>query len=76
MQLQKISSGHSIVCHFFMNDMGEKGQKQQPGVFYKKSVLKNFATFTGKHFCRSLIFKERKVIEKKSDRKYDMREGE
>ena len=26
-------------------------QKQPPKGFYKKSVLKNFAIFTGKHMC-------------------------
>ena len=27
-----------------------------PEVFYKKGVLRNFAKFTGKHLCQSLIF--------------------
>ena len=31
-------------------------QKQLPEVFYKKGVFKNFAEFTGKHFCQSLFF--------------------
>ena len=31
-------------------------QKQPPGVFYKKSVLKNFTKFTGKDLCQSLFF--------------------
>ena len=30
-------------------------KKQPLEVFYKKSVYKNFATFTGKHKCRSLF---------------------
>ena len=30
-------------------------QRQPPDLFYKKSVLKNFAKFTGKHLCRSLL---------------------
>ena len=29
---------------------------QPPEVFCKKSVLKNFAKFTGKHICQSLFF--------------------
>ena len=29
--------------------------KQPPEVFYKKTVLKNFAIFTGKHLCWSLF---------------------
>ena len=31
-------------------------QKQPPDVFHKKSVLKRFKKFTGKHLCRSLLF--------------------
>ena len=36
---------------------GEKNrlQMQPPEVLYKKTVLKNFAIFTGKHLCRSLF---------------------
>ena len=29
---------------------------EQPAVFYKRGVLKNFAIFTGKHLCRSFFF--------------------
>ena len=31
-------------------------QKQPPGVFCKKGVLRNFAKFTGKHLCQRLFF--------------------
>ena len=31
-------------------------QKQPPEVFFKKSVLRNFAKFKGKHLCQSLFF--------------------
>ena len=31
-------------------------QKQPPEVFYKKGVLKNFAKFTKKRLCQSLLF--------------------
>ena len=31
-------------------------QKQPPEMFYKKSVLRNFAKFTGKHVCQSIFF--------------------
>ena len=31
-------------------------QKQQPEVFYKKVVVRNFAKFTGKYLCQSLFF--------------------
>ena len=27
-----------------------------PEVFYRKGVLRNFAKFTGKHLCQSLLF--------------------
>ena len=30
-------------------------QKQPPKVFYKKSILKNFVKFTGKHQCQSVF---------------------
>ena len=36
----------------------ENLQKQPPGVFLKKGVLKNFEQFTGKHQCWSLILKK------------------
>ena len=32
-----------------------EGQKQPPEVFCKKGILKNFANFTGKQLCWSLI---------------------
>ena len=35
-----------------------KFQMQPPEVFYKKSVLRNFAVFTGKHLSQSLFFKK------------------
>ena len=31
-------------------------QKQSPGVFYKKGVLKNFTKPSAKHLCQSLFF--------------------
>ena len=34
----------------------KKRQKQPPGLFYKKVVLKSFPKFTGKHLCRSFFF--------------------
>ena len=33
-------------------------QKQPPEVFCKKGVLRNFASFTGRHRCQSLFFKK------------------
>ena len=30
-------------------------QKQPPGVFCKKDILKNFANFLGKQLCKSLL---------------------
>ena len=37
------------------NENSSKLQKQRPGVFYKKGILKNFTKFTGKHLCQSLF---------------------
>ena len=34
----------------------KREQKQPPEVFCKKGVLKNFATFKGKHLCQSRSF--------------------
>ena len=31
-------------------------QKQSPGVFCEKGVLRNFSKFTGKQVCQSLFF--------------------
>ena len=33
-----------------------QGRSSRPEVFYKKSVLRNFAKFTEKHLCQSLFF--------------------
>ena len=38
------------------------GQKQPPGAFYKKGVLKNFVQFPGKHLCQSLFFNKEKCF--------------
>ena len=32
------------------------GRGSRPEVFCKKGVLKNFAKFTGKYLCHSLVF--------------------
>ena len=45
--VKRILSSHEIL---------EKYNEQN--VFYKKAVLKNFAIFTGKHLCWSLVFNE------------------
>ena len=38
------------------NDSIVKLQKKLLEVFCKKGILKDFATFTEKHLCRSLLF--------------------
>ena len=43
--VQRILSSHKVL---------EKYNAQK--VFYKKAVLKSFATFTGKHLCWNLFF--------------------
>ena len=35
----------------------ELSRSSRPEVFCKKGVLRNFAKFTGKHRCQSLLFK-------------------
>ena len=40
----------------FCTDMSNCSRSSRPEVFCKKSVLRNFAKFTGKHLCQSLIF--------------------
>ena len=50
----------SLIYEYINNELSiinKKIQKQPLRVFYKKCVLKNFAKFTGKHLCQSLIFK-------------------
>ena len=37
-------------------------QKQLSEVFYKKGIYKNFAKFTGKHLCQSLLFNKASAI--------------
>ena len=34
----------------------DKNSSSRPEVFCKKSVLRNFAKFSGKHLCQSLLF--------------------
>ena len=34
----------------------DKNSSSRPEVFCKKSVLRNFAKFSGKHLCQSLFF--------------------
>ena len=48
-------------------------QKQPPEVFHKKAVLKNFATFTGKHLCWSLFLIKLEAF--RSDSKRDSNIG-
>ena len=33
-----------------------RARSSHPEMFWKKGILRNFAKFTGKHMCRSLIF--------------------
>ena len=41
-----------------LSSLANHGQKQPREVFCKKSVLRNFAKFTGKHLCQSLTCAE------------------
>ena len=44
----------------YVDLLKEKKQKKHRSscsqMFYKAGVVKNFAKFTGKHLCRSLVF--------------------
>ena len=55
------ASLYSFTGKFLLNrnnysSHNQKCQKEPPEVFYKRSVLKNFAKFTGKYLCQSLFF--------------------
>ena len=50
------------------NMLTDTVQKQPTEVFYKKSVLNNFAKFRGKHLCQSLLFKRTPFLQYTSGR--------
>ena len=61
---QKFPSGKTVIllkpcarthCEIFLS-VFRKYRSSHPEVFCKKSVLKNFAKFTGKQLCQSLFF--------------------
>ena len=41
---------------FFENEGKVYYKSSRPEVFCEKGVLRNFAKFTGKHLCQSLVF--------------------
>ena len=48
-----------LVCHrekYKLINQIRDPQKHAPKMFYEKGVLGNFAKFTGKHLCQSLLF--------------------
>ena len=49
-------SSEKILFVIIKFQTGSTVQKQPPEVFCKKKVLRNFAKFTGKPLCQSLIF--------------------
>ena len=52
---QPVTSSGQCQKYFQKQPYQGNGQKQPPELFCKKSVLKNFAKFTGKHLCQSLF---------------------
>ena len=55
---------HKLSTYYYNTDVCKDPndyRSSRPEVFCKKGVLKNFAKFTGKHFCQSLFFN--KVLE-------------
>ena len=53
-QTKKIQQSQRSITFYSGDDRNNHSQ-----VFFKIGVLQNFATFTGKHLCWSLIFKKR-----------------
>ena len=45
-----------IFIHSFIHSFIHHNRSSLPEVFCKKGVLRNFATFTGKHLCHGLYF--------------------
>ena len=52
----EFQSFERIVLGHFAEAYREHYRKQPPQLFLRKSVLRNFAKFTGKHLCQSLFF--------------------
>ena len=52
----KVSSNPSSPVLFAIVPWGETNRSSPSQVFFKINVLKNFANFTGKHYCWSLFF--------------------
>ena len=44
--------------HFFLRILSFKFRSSRPEVFCKKGVIRNFAKFTRKHLCQSLVIKK------------------
>ena len=55
MYLNNCHDFHKISIKLWEQCFSEKFQKQPPEVFYKKSILRNLAIFTGKHLLASLF---------------------
>ena len=52
----EFQSFERIVLGHFAEAYREHYRKQPPQLFLRKSVLRDFAKFTGKHLCQSLFF--------------------
>ena len=51
-----LAGATEMICFWKFNfDTPAKLYRSRPEVFCKKSVLKNFTKFTGKHLCLSLF---------------------
>ena len=53
-----IISGYVVFDVCLLNIMFSNELKQQPKVFCKKDVLKNYTKFIGKLLCQSLFFNQ------------------
>ena len=54
--IQKYHWLSSVIEKWWLFDYYGNGGSSRPEVFCKKGVLRNFAKFTGKHLCQSLLF--------------------
>ena len=52
----RINRSQVFYLWYSCSEKKKKKKKQLPEVFYKKSLLKNFAKFIVKYLCRSLFF--------------------
>ena len=61
------SLSHKLSTQYYNTDVCQDPNDYRsirPEMFYKKGVIRNFAKFTGKHFCQSLFFSKETLFKK------------